>query len=56
MPKFDNEVYDVSVKRWCYFGFVEASDEEAAIALGWERVEELDIDSKSTIRNLRVKD
>ena len=46
----------MSVKRWCYFGFVDAGDEEQAISEGWERVEKLDIDSKSTIRDLRVKE
>ena len=55
MPKFGIEVYDVSVRTWCYFGLVDAADEEQAISEGWERVEKLDIDSKSTIQDLRVK-
>ncbi len=36
------------------FGYVDAKDEEQAISYGWERVEELDIDSKSTLKDLRV--
>ncbi|MDF1537651.1 MAG: hypothetical protein P1Q69_01955 [Candidatus Thorarchaeota archaeon] len=55
MRRYNVEVFDISIRRWSYFGVVEATDEETAISLGWEQVKALDLDSKSTIKNLRAE-
>ncbi|MDF1540766.1 MAG: hypothetical protein P1Q69_17855 [Candidatus Thorarchaeota archaeon] len=53
MPKYKLEVWDLYLRHWSLFCEVEAEDENKAADIGWEKVRELDFESRILIKDVR---